>query len=317
MPVNLDKPQRWKDDVAQSVDFYNDWFMRFAPATYRQARVKVTQEVEKAIQSTDNLTRLTPEMLKESPNVLPMLRMATAPPIAVDRLSGLAYVSRTLVNRMEKKGKLPTRIAESDLDAALARMCKVITTLLDEDVFPWLANVSRPSPSERRRAATIVADRLTGATADPIMRNAQEQRQLETIEAYLTKLGYRRITLSSKTALNEMETGTFVFRHNVVAALDRPVNIPIDTIVQPRQPEPDRLPLLIEAKSAGDFANTNKRRKEEATKMRQLRATYGEGVAFILFLNGYFDTPYLGYEAAEGIDWVWEHRIADLREFGI
>jgi type II restriction enzyme len=26
---------------------------------------------------------------------------------------------------------------------------------------------------------------------------------------------------------------------------------------------------------------------------------------------------YLGYEAAEGIDWVWEHRIDDLAEFGV
>ena len=33
------------------------------------------------------------------------------------------------------------------------------------------------------------------------------------------------------------------------------------------------LPLLIEAKSAADFTNVNKRRKEEATKMNQLRRT--------------------------------------------
>ena len=31
----------------------------------------------------------------------------------------------------------------------------------------------------------------------------------------------------------------------------------------------------------------------------------------------YFDSGYLGYEAAEGIDWVWEHRIEDLEEFGL
>ena len=34
-------------------------------------------------------------------------------------------------------------------------------------------------------------------------------------------------------------------------------------------------------------------------------------------LCGYFDSGYLGYEAAEGIDWVWEHRIGDLEEFGL
>jgi len=31
----------------------------------------------------------------------------------------------------------------------------------------------------------------------------------------------------------------------------------------------------------------------------------------------YFDSGYLGYEAAEGIDWVWEHRLNDLQEFGL
>ena len=51
--------------------------------------------------------------------------------------------------------------------------------------------------------------------------------------------------------------------------------------------------------------------------MQQLRATYGKDIKFNLFLCGYFDSGYLGYEAAEGIDWVWEHRIDDLKAFGI
>jgi hypothetical protein len=74
---------------------------------------------------------------------------------------------------------------------------------------------------------------------------------------------------------------------------------------------------MIEAKSAGDFTNVNKRRKEEAAKVQQLRRKHGAATRFVLFLCGYFDSGYLGYEAAEGIDWVWEHRMDDLVEFGI
>jgi type II restriction enzyme len=85
----------------------------------------------------------------------------------------------------------------------------------------------------------------------------------------------------------------------------------------PRNARPGDLPILFEAKSAGDFTNTNKRRKEEAVKMAQLRSTYGSKVQFNLLLCGYFDSGYLGYEASEGIDWVWEHRIDDLLLFGI
>ena len=95
------------------------------------------------------------------------------------------------------------------------------------------------------------------------------------------------------------------------------MNIPVDVVIQPTKLRKDHLPILIEAKSAGDFTNTNKRRKEEATKIHQLQATYGENVPFVLFLCGYFGSDYLGYEAAEGIDWIWEHRIDDLVKLGL
>jgi hypothetical protein len=104
---------------------------------------------------------------------------------------------------------------------------------------------------------------------------------------------------------------------NVVVGTQLKVNIPIDVVIQRRTPKPSGLPILIEAKSAGDFTNTNKRRKEEAVKIAQLPQTYGKDVEFVLFLCGCFDGGYLGYEAAEGIDWIWEHRISDLDQMGI
>jgi len=44
MPINSDKPHLWKADVSQSIDFYNDWFIRFAPGTYRKQRVIRTND---------------------------------------------------------------------------------------------------------------------------------------------------------------------------------------------------------------------------------------------------------------------------------
>jgi type II restriction enzyme len=117
-----------------------------------------------------------------------------------------------------------------------------------------------------------------------------------------------------------MPPGTFSFHLNVPVKLEdgsKQINIAVDAVIMPISAISGDLPLLVEAKSAGDFANVNKRRKEEATKMYQLRSTYGPQIRFNLFLCGYFDTGYLGYEAAEGIDWVWEHRIDDLALFGL
>jgi hypothetical protein len=244
--------------------------------------------------------------------------MCTAPPLAVDRLIGLAGASKSLVGTMET-GKLAARMTSVILDENLTKICDIVSRLLDHDIFPWLdgAKSRKATDLERDRAATIVADRLCSAVANPIVRNAQEQRQLKLIGDWLDARGYRKKSHTSSETLSKMEPGTYAFRMNLVVGSIKSVNIPIDVVIQPLKPKKGRLPILIEAKSAGDFTNTNKRRKEEAIKVHQLRNTYGQSVQFLLFLCGYFGSDYLGYEAAEGIDWVWEHRMDDLAKIGL
>ena len=164
-----------------------------------------------------------------------------------------------------------------------------------------------------------MANRLCGAISDPIIRNAQEQRQLAALQQWLETRGYS-LHSNSVSDFTELPPGTFAFRLNVPirqARREQTVNLPIDVVIQPKNASTGQLPLLVEAKSAGDFTNTNKRRKEEPTKIAQLRHTFGLDIRFVLFLCGYFDSGYLGYEAAEGIDWVWEHRMDDMAEFGV
>src|SRR3712207_3102087 len=136
MTVNANKPERWKSDIAQSVDLYNSWFMQFAPEAYRTERVTATQAVEAALQATDYLRNIQPALLKRSPAVLKMLRMATAPPIARDRLSGLANVSKSLIKTMEDKGRVPRR-GGARLEEQLGSMGRIIARLTDKDIFPW------------------------------------------------------------------------------------------------------------------------------------------------------------------------------------
>lgn len=315
--VNRTKPDRWKADIIQSVDMYNAWFMKFAPVAYRETRIKTTKDVESTLHKTGNLTDVSAAVLRRDPGVLPTLRMSTCPPLAVDRLIGLAGVSRNLVGAMEE-GKMPPRMIAGSLETDLNKIGTIIEKMADPDIFVWLGRSSPATEAEIHRAATIVADRLCGAVANPIIRNAQEKRQLAAIGAWLQTRGYQ--PLPPKIRFDAMPAGTFSFRMNVPVKLEggvTTINIPVDAVVMPHTAKPGDLPLLIEAKSAGDFTNVNKRRKEEAVKMSQLRASYGARVRFILFLCGYFDSGYLGYEAAEGIDWVWEHRIDELSEFGI
>ena len=319
MTVNRNKVDIWKSDVMKSVDFYNDWFMNFAPKAFRETRIKTTEQVENALKCTDNLTNICSEILKQKPEILPILRMTTCPPIARDRLIGLAGISPNLVKCMEVEKCIPPRMQVSSLDKDLMKIGQIIEKMIDPDIFIWKVRKDKGSPEEIYRASTIVADRLCGAVADPIIRNAQEKRQLLSIKNWLEIRGYQELNSDKITDFRQMKPGTFSFRLNVSVAISDAgsVNIPVDAVIMPLNAKSGDFPILMEAKSAGDFTNTNKRRKEEAIKIQQLQRTYGKQISFNLFLCGYFDSSYLGYEAAEGIDWIWEHRIDDLAQLGL
>jgi hypothetical protein len=112
--INADKPHLWKADVARSVDQFNQWFMQFAPDAFRSTRVKTTGYVKAALLATQDLQSIDSATLKTNPGILPTLRMCMAPPLAVDRLVGLAGVGSNLVDRLEK-GKLPAKMTEDKL----------------------------------------------------------------------------------------------------------------------------------------------------------------------------------------------------------
>ncbi len=271
MGINLDKPDRWKADIARSVDLYNDWFMKFAPKAYRESRARTAREVGATLKATDNLRNVKTEVLRESPAVLPTLRMATCPPLARDRLSGLSGVSRTIINRLDKEHKLPTRMSVAALNAQLKKIGAVIEKLADHDLCTWLERGAAPTTAELERASTVIADRLCGATADPIVRNAQEGRQLKLIGKWLGTRGYKAIAVGSGVKFETMAAGSYAFRLNVPALAadgdERHVNIPVDVAIKLKTASARDFPICIEAKSAGDFTNVNKRGKEEAQKM--------------------------------------------------
>jgi hypothetical protein len=58
MRANLNKPHLWKEDIARSVDLYNEWFLNFAPNTYREERVKATKHVQDMLHRTNSVAIL-------------------------------------------------------------------------------------------------------------------------------------------------------------------------------------------------------------------------------------------------------------------
>ena len=169
MPMNADKPHLWKADTRASIDQFNRWFMKFAPKAYRDTRKKTIKSVEQGLKLTNDLTIITPEVIEANPAILPTLRMSTCPPLARDRLVGLADSNKNVVGTLEE-GRVPPRLPPEVLQEHLRRISRTLSQMLDVDVFPWLEEKRRPSKEERYRSCTIVADRLCGAVAEPIVR---------------------------------------------------------------------------------------------------------------------------------------------------
>lgn len=312
--INADKPNRWNEDTQASILQYNDWFFNYAPSTYQSARDECIEGVQRLLDGTNYLRSLDEQYLWNNPEDLAIARMFCAPPIARERLAGLAQVSKTVVESMEK-GNVPRGRSRIKRQEAISRIIPVLRHLTDTQLCAWLKESMHPSDREIEIASCVAGDRLCGSLTDPLIRNEQERRQLSKLDAYLEARGYQRVENPAIQAF-DMLPGTYSHHKNVsmyknaTDSSDGMVNTPVDMAIMPFNS--DR-PLLIECKCAGDATNTNKRRKEEDTKVSQLRGTYGD-VTLYLFLCGYFEATYLGYEAANHMDWIWEHRIEDFDE---
>lgn len=317
--INRERTELWGEDWQKSVLLYNTWFMEAAPEAYRDARAKVVADVERLFKATDYMRSLTPEVIKGNPSIVSTLRQATAPPIARDRLMGLAGSKKSLIKTLEEEKRLPPRMKQQELTTHLTNICRVVDKMLDRTLFEWLATGTDPTPQQIEIAEVVVGDRRTNVLSDPVIRNVQEARQVAVITEWLEGKGYVRRQVPAATDIHDMDPGTYAIHQNVPVFNDDGdrTNMPIDVVIQPRTPMDSGMPLLIEAKSAGDETNTNKRRKEEAQKVHQLRAFYGDKVDLVLLLTGYFSPGYLGYEASERIDWIWEHRVEDLALAGV
>ena len=95
---------------------------------------------------------MTPDVLRASPQILSTLRMGTMPPIARERLSGLAGVTLTLVKTLEG-GTIPPRMEATDLVINTGKILSVPRSMHDDDLFPWVNAGRSPDAMELHRTA--------------------------------------------------------------------------------------------------------------------------------------------------------------------
>jgi hypothetical protein len=309
MANRLKIPSEWDTDITRTVADYDTWYLSKSPGMFASARGRAVGEATKAMQATADFAKFDANSLIAHPGALFVARMSVSPPMARDRFVGFSGANKSLVTTMERDGVIPAKARR--VQVQLQVMCDFLAPLLDPGLFCWLAENRTPTAAERDKALLVIGDRLASAFYQPTLRNTQEARQKEVMRAYLEGEGFEK---SSAPAF-EMPPGTFGFGRNVRVLREdgEPQNLPVDCVVSPLDA---RLPLAcVELKSAGDFTNVNKRRKEESDKHNALSRTHGNRAVFLLQLFGYFGRPYLSFEASAGIDWAWDHRLRDLAPY--
>ena len=309
MNINRSNPERWDEDIKKSVDHYNEWFSSTVPPLYHRAKTAVFPKVREAMDAFNSILDYEDNHLVEAPGSLKLLRQMTCPPLAADRLAGLAGVPSSVIDGIEE-----CTIRPKSLEKYSPLLMEVIREYLDFELLAWVGAECEDEQTAKFVAASVVTDRICKAETDAVVRNLQERRQFDVIAKWLNGRGYK---LVDKKTYQEILPGEYAEHVNVPARSGSgTVNVSCDIVVQPLSAKEGSMPILIEEKSAGDFANVNKRRKEESDKLHRLAATYRD-VNYILFLGGYFNRVYLEYEANEGLDWVWEHRVFDMEKLGL
>ena len=146
--INRDKPDIWKEDIQKSVKYYNDWFLHFAPKTYQDSRMRASETVSKVFRDTELLRAITPDYLKKNPKSVAVLRMSTCPPMARDRLKGIAEIGcGSLITNMENENK-PHITKSKTTEKDLINICKTIESLLDQELLPWLKSGEKPTDNK-------------------------------------------------------------------------------------------------------------------------------------------------------------------------
>jgi hypothetical protein len=233
--------------------------------------------------------------------------------LARDRLAGLAQVRKPFIAALEQ-GRLPTSASATELHEQMSRICRVLATLWDEQLLPWLPLGRAPTGLEMQRASLVVTDRRCHSVADLILRQAHRRSQIEQLVRWLTQHGYRD-QLLQHGCVTELPPGTFTLEQQGFAGRQAGTDFSFDAVVRPHSDRNRRLPVFLDLTFAGDTSAV-KLAKEE-TRGRLLKQSHGEEVIMLAILSGSFDKQYLDARAACQLDWVWAHRLDDLALAGL
>lgn len=307
--MNSNVPENWEVDREQARSEIISWLSVSIDTKQRRTDLEV-----RTANSLDNLAKFQSIeiALNHDPFLLTTLRSLTRRDVGMSQFATFLGIGESELRGFEEGKKEPSK--EFVVNAA-----KLIEVEIDHGLIPWYGEDRIPSVEERNRAIVVSSDRILKRSTSTELRYKHEPRQLEKLKEFLLKNDYKEHSYSTLVnPLKDVPQGTFSFRANVNGMTSEGLTLKqnVDVLIKPHNASREELPIFMEAKSMTDEVNPNKRQKEEAQKVNNLKRMFGtdnqKPLVYILLIGGTVPRRYLEVEAGSGIDWVWEHRISDL-----
>jgi len=307
--MNSGSPERWEADRIRARDEMISWLAENAESS--QLRIELENKSLLAVQLLEKNLSIR-ESVSTFPESLTVLRALTRRDIGTSQFATFTGFGVSIIRSIERGINAPSEFIK---EATL-----ILEGELDYALVPWLQERRGATVEERNRAVHVSADRILRRITSTALRYQHEPRQLEKLESFLIAQGLKKTDFTTLVdPLVDVIPGTYAFRVNVNGKTSEDLILKqnVDVLIKPFSYAPDALPIFMEAKSMSDEVNPNKRQKEEAQKINNLIRMWGSrstsDIIYLLLLGGTVPRRYLEVEAGSGIDWIWEHRVEDIK----
>jgi hypothetical protein len=271
------------------------------PAAFRPKLDLARADVIAALDLTDDLNRIDPEVIASNPGIVAALRYMTAPPISEEdfrTVTGWPFNATPNARAV---------LASTESVASTVRL------LADPLRFGWVAEGRRPSKTEREAAINATATVLAVERFRTERRlNASKDQEAAVRAALAAEAGLTQVEPPPRRGegnvnmIDDLDRGTFT-RECVLFGMkcDVPVRLP------------DGLLMPIECKVSNGQKNGWKRVSREVEgKASRWRQRFGDASMVVgVMLDGNFDLGTLTRFQDQGCFIFWQHDLQRLVDF--
>lgn len=298
--MDLSPDERIEDIVNESQQLEEEIFLNQIRELYSDKLEKNRELYDYVAERTDNFRRFSPDIIREEPRVVKILRYLVMPPISQMKFGQFCGVSSTSNYEDDEKPTTPNK-------ETAKQMAEFMEDNIDQRKVPWLY---RDVPEEEwlQRSREWTCDIIAQSEANTRYRNWRKDVQEEEVANAIEKAGLRYSSYSSTiTDIEDIPIGAYISETKVHCPGD---DQKADFVARPAESEL----LFIEAKAVGVKIDSYKRVKEIRNKRSDWQAGFPDSQVGAV-IAGWIPASQIKTLRGDGVEVWWEHRLNSLTAF--